>query len=346
MCCFNGGRSFKELSQRPRLDILDLKGLRFRRFEGEPDYAPMADLLARSLEADHVEYTVTAEDYRRKDIDPINQDPHHDRLIGELDGRMVGFCEVRWDQVTQGPRLYRHQSYVVPELRQTGVRRALLKWSEARLREIADTHPVTPAKAFWTWANDVENDWKSLVIREGYEPDLHVYEMVRHDLGNLPALSLPAGIEIRPVRPADVRAVWNLTKEAMRDESDYSEEDYDEPHFQAFMNLPTTDPNLWAVAWSGEEPVGVVKPYINEDENRQYNRKRGHTESIAVARGWRRKGIASALLERSLRTLRDCGMTSATMDVDAHNPSGALRVYQGLGFEMAKSFTFYQKPLD
>jgi len=33
------------------------------------------------------------------------------------------------------------------------------------------------------------------------------------------------------------------------------------------------------------------------------------------------------------------------MDVDAHNPSGALRVYQSLGFEMVKSFTFYQKPL-
>ena len=335
----------KEWRNRPAVENLALKGLRFRQFEGEADYEQIGDLLAKSFEADHIEWTVTADDYRRKDAEPINQDPFRDRLIGEIDGKMVGFCEVDWDQMTKGPRRYRHLSHVVPELRHTGIRKALLKWSEARLKEIADAHPESIAKVYSTWANDVENDWKSLVIHEGYKPDLYVFEMVRHDLENLPELSLPEGVEVRPVRPVDVRAVWQLTKEAMRDESDYSEEDYDEAHFQAYLRLPIYDPNLWTVAWAGDKPVGVVRPYINDDENKQYDRKRGHTESIAVARGWRKKGIASALLARSLRTLRNCGMTSATMDVDAHNPSGALRVYQSLGFEMMKSFTFYQRPL-
>jgi len=323
-----------------------LQGLRFRLFKGESDYDAIGELLAKSFEADHIEWTVTADDYRRKDEEPINQDPFKDRLIGEIDEGMVGFCEVSWDQMTKGPRLYRHLSHVVPELRHTGIREALLRWSEARLSEVAHAHPDELAKVYSTWANDVENDWKSLVVREGYKPDLHVLEMVRHDLENLPELILPEGVEIRPVRPADVSAVWQLTKEAMRDERDYSEEGYDEAHYQAYLKQPTCNPTLWAVAWAGDEPVGVVRPYVNDDENRQYDRKRGHTENIAVARGWRKKGIASALLARSLRTLRDCGMTSATMDVDAHNPSGALRVYQNLGFEMVKSFTFYQKPLD
>ena len=334
------------MRNRPAIEHPALQGLRFRPFEGGADYDAIGELLAKSLEADHVEWTVTADDYRRKDEEPINQDPFKDRLIGEIDGEMVGFCEVSWHQMTNGPRLYRHLSHVVPELRHTGIRKALLRWSEARLSGVAHAHPDELAKVYSTWANDVENDWKSLVIREGYQPDLHVLEMVRHDLEILPELSLPGGVEVRPVRPADVRAVWQLTKEAMRDESDYSEDDYDEEHLQAYLKLPTCDPNLWAVAWAGDKPVGVVRPYINDDENKQYNRKRGHTENIAVARGWRKKGIASALLARSLRTLRDCGMTSATMDVDAHNPSGALRVYQSLGFEMVKSFTFYQKPLE
>jgi ribosomal protein S18 acetylase RimI-like enzyme len=334
-----------ELRNRPAIEHLALQGLKFRPFEGGADYDAIGELLSKSLEADHIEWTVTADDYRRKDEEPINQDPFKDRLIGEIGGEMVGFCEVSWHQMTKGPRLYRHLSHVVPELRHTGMRKALLRWSEARLSEVANAHPDELAKVYSTWANDVENDWKSLVIGEGYKPDLHVLEMVRHDLENLPELSLPGGVEVRPVRPEDVRAVWQLTKEAMRDERDYSEEDYDEEHFQAYLKLPTCDPNLWAVAWEGDRAVGVVRPYINDDENKQYNRKRGHTENIAVASGWRKKGIASALLARSLKTLRDCGMTSATMDVDAHNPSGALRVYQSLGFEMVKSFTFYQKPL-
>jgi mycothiol synthase len=333
------------LRHRPAIENLDLKGLRFRQFVGEADYGSIAELLAKSWEADHVEWTITADDFRLKDEHPINQDPFQDRLIGEIDGEMVGFCEVRWDQTTNGPRLYRHQAHVVPELRHTGIRKALLRWNEARLTEIAMAHPDGLEKVYWTWASDLENDWKSLVMEEGYRPDLYLFEMVRHDLENLPELSLPDGVEVRPVRPEDVRAVWQLTKEAMRDERDYSEDDYDEAHYQAYLKLPTCDPNLWAVAWAGDKPVGVVRPYINDDENRQYNRKRGHTEIIAVASGWRKKGIASALIARSLKTLHDCGMTSATMDVDAHNPSGALRVYQSLGFEMVKSFTCYQKPL-
>ena len=136
-----GGRSPTELRDRPAIEHLALQGLRFRPFKGEADYDAIGELLAKSWEADHIEWTVTADDYRRKDEKPINQDPFQDRLIGEIDGKMVGFCEVHWDQMTKGPRLYRHLSHVVPELRHTGMRTALLRWSEARLSGDAHTLP-------------------------------------------------------------------------------------------------------------------------------------------------------------------------------------------------------------
>ena len=68
--------------------------------------------------------------------------------------------------------------------------------------------------------------------------------------------------------------------------------------------------------------------------------------ALRRARNWRRKGIASALLARSLAALRDNGMTEATLDVDAENLSGALRIYERLGFEKRHHFVFYRKPLD
>ncbi len=327
-------------------EVPAIKGLKLRLFAGEVDYDPIGKTLARSWDADHVEWTITAEDYRRKDEDPINQDPYRDRLIAEMDGQVVGFAEVTWDQVLNGPRLYRHQAHVVPEWRAAGIRRALLRWNEGRIREIARGHPPGTKKLFESWANDEENDWRSLLISEGYEPGHHSLEMVRKDLDNLPTLSLPEGIEIRPIGPADVRAVWHMEKEAMKDHRNYLGEVWDERHLQAFLRMPICDPNLWAVAWHGDRPVGAVWTYINDDENRQYGRKRGHTENIAVAREWRRQGIASALVSRSLEILRDCGMTSATLDVDAQNPSGALRVYRKLGFEVVNSFTFYQKAFE
>jgi ribosomal protein S18 acetylase RimI-like enzyme len=47
----------------------------------------------------------------------------------------------------------------------------------------------------------------------------------------------------------------------------------------------------------------------------------------------------------SLRVLRDAGMTTAGLGVDAENPHGALGVYQSVGFAVARSGRVYRKPL-
>ena len=45
--------------------------------------------------------------------------------------------------------------------------------------------------------------------------------------------------------------------------------------------------------------------------------------------------LAAALVARSLLVLRERGMDSAILGVDAENPTGALGVYERAGFEVA-----------
>lgn len=320
-------------------------GVAFRLFRGPEDYAPMENVLSRSLAADKVEWSTTAGDFANTDRNSTNQDPHRDRLIAEADGVMVGFVGVSWTQVTGGPRLYSHQAYVAPDWRNTRLRKALLLWAESRAKEISKDHPGDVPKLSESWANDEENDWKSLLISNGYHPARYVFEMVRPNLDNVPRLPLPDGVEIRPVATEDSRMIWKLEEEGMRDHPDYSAGQFDEAHYKEWLGSEVFDPTLFVVAYAGNTPIGIVQPYIKEDENRKYDRRRGHTEHICVLREWRRKGVASALISRSLERLKARGMTSATLDVDAENPSGALRVYEMLGFRREKSFTFYRKPL-
>jgi len=60
---------------------------------------------------------------------------------------------------------------------------------------------------------------------------------------------------------------------------------------------------------------------------------------------WRRRGIARALIATSLRILKERGMQEAALRVDTQNPSGALQLYQSLGYRIVKQFITYRKEM-
>jgi ribosomal protein S18 acetylase RimI-like enzyme len=47
--------------------------------------------------------------------------------------------------------------------------------------------------------------------------------------------------------------------------------------------------------------------------------------------------VARALLHATMRAFRAEGMDCATLDVDSENPTGALALYQGVGYRRERS---------
>jgi len=92
--------------------------------------------------------------------------------------------------------------------------------------------------------------------------------------------------------------------------------------------------------------AGAVWNVILEHENRELNRARGLLDSVFVRRPWRGRGLASSLVGHSLALLRDRGMTSAVLGVDADNPLGALGLYRKAGFEVDQRTAHYRKPME
>ena len=90
----------------------------------------------------------------------------------------------------------------------------------------------------------------------------------------------------------------------------------------------------------------MVRNYIDDDENSKYDRLRGYTEEISVRRPWRRRGLARALIAESFRHSRDQGKEEAALAVDTQNLSGALRLYESMGFEKVTRWTEYRKNLE
>jgi ribosomal protein S18 acetylase RimI-like enzyme len=54
-------------------------------------------------------------------------------------------------------------------------------------------------------------------------------------------------------------------------------------------------------------------------------------------------GLARAILTEGLRRLQTLGMTTATIGVDAQNPTGAVRLYESVGFGPHQRSTVFRK---
>ena len=67
---------------------------------------------------------------------------------------------------------------------------------------------------------------------------------------------------------------------------------------------------------------------------------------LRVLRDPTRGGLATTLIVLTLATLRTRGLTSAGLAVDADNPTGALGLYERLGFEVAKRYAIYERRID
>jgi GNAT superfamily N-acetyltransferase len=320
----------------PKLDGVD-----FRMFRGSADYPDLARIITASARGEGDDRVETA-DAIASGYDHLQRcDPTRDLLVAEVDGVPVAYSRVFWDDEQDG-RVYKVVCFVDPVYGGRGLGTALLAWNEARLREIAADHDA-PTKIVQAFVNDANEAATALVRGAGYEPGTYMPEMVRPSVDDLPDHLLPEGLEIRPVREADIRTIWEADVEAFRDHWGFVEQTDED--FERFLAWPYHDPTLWKIAWDDEGVAGQVKSFINTAENEAHGRKRGWTEAISTSSRWRRRGVAKALIVESIRELAARGMTEVALGVHTENPNGAYQLYESLGYEVVQTWTTYRKPL-
>ncbi len=324
-----------------------IPGLTFRRFQGEEDYPKMAAVIEASKAVDQIERTNSVEEIAHSYSHLVNCDPRQDMIFAEADGEVIGYGRAWWAHQSSGERIYWHIGFVKPAWRRKGIGSAMLRFLQNRMALVAAEERGDGPRYFQAFVADTELDTEMLLKKHNYTAVRYGFEMVRPDLEAIPDFPLPAGLEVRPVLPEHYRQIWDADVEAFKDHWGYSpptEEDY-----QFWLANPVQfTPALWQVAWDVDtnQVAGMVRGFINEGENEQYHRQRGWSENISTGRPWRKRGLARALIVRTLRTFKAMGMTESALNVDAQNPTGALRVYEACGFRAVKRSSTYRKPLE
>jgi mycothiol synthase len=321
-------------------DAPAIPGLRFRMFDPARDYPAFVDLVAAANRADAVDYLPSVEGLRNDHLHDSEHDPRRDLILGEVDGRLVAAAETSV-RTRDGIGVHNVEGWVDPAWRRRGLGRALLHWTERRAAEVAQVDGRPAERALTSWPDEQQVGATTLYASEGYEIVRYGFLMVRDLAEPIPDPVLPAGLEVRPVGESDHRRIWDADSEAFRDLWDHAERT--DGDYESWFAEPDLDTSLWRVAWDGGEVAGSVMAYIWPSENEGLGIERGWLEHISVRRPWRRRGLASALIADALRGLRAAGMTEAALGVDAENPSGALRLYESLGFRRARTGLSYRK---
>ncbi|MDQ2688689.1 MAG: GNAT family N-acetyltransferase [Chloroflexota bacterium] len=320
-------------------------GLRFRTYVGEQD----VPAITRVVNAEAADFGV--EEVRSDEATaawfghPTDQfDARRDVVLGELGGTVVAAGGMDWVDTRDGEyRLFRLWGAVDPAARGRGIGTALLRELEERARQMAAGQSFDRRPVFGSFAA-VGRLEEAFLRDAGYEPARWFFDMVRHDLEGVDIAPLPEGIELRPVTPDEHETIWRANREAFRDHWGGSDESLDA--MQRVLDDPDTDTSLWLIAWDGDEVAAGVWNAIRGVENEALGLRRGWLESVFTRRPWRKRGLARALITRSLELLRERGMTSAALGVDADNPSGALGLYESTGFEIHDRFIEMRRPME
>ncbi len=320
-----------------------IAGLTFRYFSGEVDFAMVAEIMNRDMAADHSDATFGVEEVAFAFTPSERYDPYRRLVIAEVGGTPVAFASFFNGPQQDGSQLYSMLGAVMPDWRRQGLGRALLHHTEGLAREWA-SQQVAPTPSFYqAVASDKAVGTIALLEQEGYLPVRHFYEMVRPHLEEIPEARLPPGIEVRPVQPEHYRQLWEAVQENFAGLWGRTMPSQDA--YERWLSNPSFQPSLWRVAWAGDQIVGHVLSFIIADENEARGRLRGFTEIIGVRSGWRRQGLATALLCQSLHALKAAGMTEATLGVDTDNADRALQLYEHCGFVAGQRDTAYRKPM-
>lgn len=323
-----------------------LTGLTFRNFAGASDYARMAALLQAMALADGADRWSTPEDIERDYQHLVNSDPASDMcMVADASGNLVAYARVAWNREDDGRQVFGFPFNLHPGWRSLELNRHLLQWVARRAAEIAAPAAEEPSPLLRAVLRNADTDLvqKEALELEGFQPVRYMVRMLRDLSQPIEIPPLPAGLEVRPVPETHYRAAAAAIDEAFRDH--WGHTPAPEEFYQGWISSPQFQPHLWQVAWDGAEIAAGIYNFVDEQANRQFNLQRGWTDPIFTRRPWRKRGLARALLMRSLQMFKDMGLSEAALGVDTHNPNGAYGLYESCGFKIEFRSVIYEKPV-
>lgn len=288
----------------------------------------MSSILVRSVREDEVEATAevlnehsrrlygtadTTPAELREDWSAPEVDFPDNVLVAEVEGRLVGYADV----IPHGETAW------------LDVRGTDSRSYEPLLDAIARRADTLGRDHVRGWAPEIDRDLQEAYDRAGFRPFRHSFRMEIELGGDLSPPEWPDGFSVRPFRKGDERAAWEVQQDSFADTWGFTPDPFET---WAHWNLGEYfQPAHWFFVEAGDEVAAIALCRQSESEPGL-----GWVNILGVRPAYRRLGLAIALLQHVFEHFAGLGLKTVGLDVDAENPTGAVRLYERAGMHVAR----------
>ena len=318
-----------------------LTSTRSRPLTGPEDFPALVDFYQQCEGADRLGNVTTLESLRRSYDNPPPSGQRFRQLWETSDGQLVGvvFLWLRNSETAQEARL---SLKVHPLYRGHMLESEMFVWAENFIKEQTALGSL-PFQMQINTRDDLTY-YRDLYTAHGYQPVRWFHDMERALDIPIPEPQFPAGFTTRPTTLEEAAAWVEMFNQSFVDHWNHYPMILEDRRFR--LSHHTYCPQL---DWVAVAPDGTLAAFcygnISAEDNTRKNRKDGWIFSLGTRRGFRRRGLARAMLLQGIRQLRDAGMETALLGVDAQNPNQAKDLYDSVGFRVKETHIAYEKRL-
>jgi mycothiol synthase len=325
-----------ELPARPAMSEFEFRALR------RDDVAALYEMLLAIERTDERNLVGTLADLQREFDDPWSNAEVDSLAAFSVDGQLAGYARTFQNPQPENEVRCHLAVEVHPAQRANGLADALLDWAEERGRQRVVLMSNEAAHVLRYGIQDTQAKQQAQLEQRGFNIVRYFYHMQRDLSEPIAPVQLPGDLALRVYAPELSDALHAAFNEAFRDHWSFDPVTAEDWRI-FFVGRSSFRPDLTYVVMDGDEVAGFSLNGVSPDENARHGRSDGWVEVLAVRRPWRKRGVATALLCASLHAFKAEGLQHAMLGVDTQNLSGALRVYEGVGFKPIKRFIQFEK---
>lgn len=260
-------------------------------------------------------------------------------LIAEWNGEPAGMVQALVDKFREEKKGFIQSLGVLPEFRRKGIAKKLVSEAISSLKKRGMNIAAASAQTDRLPCVRLYESFGFKCVRAS--------SLMKRSLAESPEIEASEAISFREAQldnDQEVALINRLDNEAFKEHFNYRPVTIEETKYMLF-EMPWFQHQKACFAVDSSQPVGYVITGIDVGLNREKSMKYGWILDIGVLKPLRRQKIGSNLMLRAMQTLKPQGMESALLYVDDQNSTGAIKLYEKVGFAVFHKRTVYELPI-